>query len=202
MSVMLLIRHATIEGLGQQLVGRSAGVHLTEKGKQEADLLASRLATLPIEAIYSSPRERALETAAAIAEPLGLSVEPHPDLDELDYGNWTGRTFVDLRERDEWRSFNARRREAQIPGGESMTALVSRVAHAINEFRNADAQGFIAVVTHADWIRAAGSVCTNLSLDDWKAFEVDPASVSAIRLEPCGSAVLRWNDTGCWQQHT
>jgi ribonuclease H / adenosylcobalamin/alpha-ribazole phosphatase len=199
-SIMLLIRHASIDGLGHHLVGRSDGVSLNERGMQEAQLLASRLAGLAIAAVYSSPRERARETATAIAEPFGLPVQTMSDLDEIDYGEWTGRSFEELRECEDWKFFNAHRTTAQIPGGESMCEFAGRVRRAIGSLREVHPDPCLAVVTHADWIRGAGACCTGLTLDDWKCFAVDPASVSVIQVESWGTTVLGWNDTGCRKQ--
>jgi broad specificity phosphatase PhoE len=196
-SIMLLIRHASIDGLGHHLVGRSRGVSLNERGVHEAQLLAARLAGLSIAAVYSSPRERARETAMAIAGPLRLTVQTMGDLDEIDYGEWTGRSFEELRECEGWQSFNAHRTTGQIPAGESMRGFAGRVRRAIGNLREAHCDPCVAVVTHADWIRAAGACCTDLTLDDWKCFAVDPASVSAIQLNSWGTTVLGWNDTGC-----
>jgi len=197
-SIVLLIRHASFDGLARRLVGRSDGVSLNEKGLHEAQLLASRLALLPVAAVYSSPRERARETAAAIAEPLRLPVHTMVELDEIDYGQWTGRSFSELRDCEDWQSFNAHRTTGQIPGGESMCEFAGRVRRAIGNFSEAHWGPCLAAVTHADWIRAAGACCTRLTLDDWKSFAVDPASVSAIHLQASGNTVLRWNDTGCF----
>lgn len=196
MCTMLLIRHASVDGLGHHLVGRTEGVPLNEQGAREARLLASRLGRLPISGVYSSPRERARETAQAVAGPLRLSVQIVADLDELDYGEWTGKSFAELRDCEDWQSFNALRNTAKIPGGESMYAFAGRVRRAIDQFQVRPGPCF-AVVTHADWIRAAGACCTRLTLDEWKSFAVDPASISVIRMQAWGNTVLRWNDTGC-----
>src|SRR4051794_13712312 len=96
MTTFLLIRHAHCDPIGHAIAGRAAGVHLNRRGRAEADALGTRLSELAITAVYSSPLERALETAAAVAKPHGLRVETAAGLIEVDFGEWTGRTLADL----------------------------------------------------------------------------------------------------------
>src|SRR3954453_2472085 len=89
MTNFLLLRHAHCDPVGYSIAGRAPGVHLSATGRQEASALGERLRLLQITAVYSSPLERALETAAAIAEPQGLEVAVAPGLIEIDFGDWT-----------------------------------------------------------------------------------------------------------------
>ena len=78
MTFVLLIRHAENDFSGKKrLAGRLADVHLNASGKQQAQRLASVLAGIPLKAIYSSPLERAMETAQPIGEQNNLTVTPH-----------------------------------------------------------------------------------------------------------------------------
>ena len=196
MATFFLIRHASCDGLGQRLNGRTPGVHLNEKGRREAAQLAERLAEARITAIFSSPLERAQETAATIASRLNISWRTDDALNEIDYGDWTGKTFQQVRGLPEWQQLNACRCSTQIPGGENMRQVRLRARTAIDRFRKLSADGTIALVSHADWIRAAVSEYTRVSLDLLKDFQVDPASVSVMRVEDWGATILRWNDTG------
>ena len=72
------------------LAGRTPGVHLSLEGIREAGRLAGCLARMGITAIYSSPLERALETAAPLAQLTGIAVQVDPALNEIDFGTWTG----------------------------------------------------------------------------------------------------------------
>ena len=92
---ILLIRHASHDLLGRELVGRRSGVTLSSAGSAEAEALAERLARHPISVVYASPRERAIETAKPIAERHRLDVHIAPELDEVDFGTWTGLSFTD-----------------------------------------------------------------------------------------------------------
>ena len=196
MATFLLIRHATCEGLGQRLAGRMAGVHLTEKGRQEAARTAERLARARIAAIYSSPLERALETTQALAHRLNVPWHIEDDLNEIDYGEWTGKSFEQLKGVPAWSEFNSSRSSAQIPGGENMQQVRRRARRAIERLRKTHVDALIALVSHADWIRAAAAEYSDLSLDALKVFQVDPASVSVLHIGNGGSPIIRWNDTG------
>jgi broad specificity phosphatase PhoE len=198
MATFFLIRHATCEGLGQRLAGRMAGVPLTEKGRCEAAQLGRRLATAGISAVYSSPLERAQDTAAEIARHTALQLRTEPGLNEIDYGDWTGKTFGELGGLESWHRYNSCRCSAQIPGGESMPQVCRRAADTLEHLAAIHPHDTIVLVSHADWIRAAASEYTQVSLDLFRNFHVDPASLSILRVEDWGSVIVRWNDTGAW----
>ena len=195
-SNLLLIRHAAIDGLGVRIVGRTSGVHLNEQGRSQADCLARRLAVLPLCAVYSSPRERAQETAGAIAAATGLRVVTRDELDEVNFGEWTGKTLDDLDSLEAWQRFNASRNDAGIPGGESMPQLKQRAGRVVDELRRAHPSDSIALVSHADWLRAAAAAHLGLPLDALRSFEVSPASVTVLQFDNGNARIARWNDTG------
>jgi probable phosphoglycerate mutase len=113
--------------LGQTLWGRTPGVCLNEKGRLEAQRLAERFRGVTIDAIYSSPLERALETAETVARTMNLEVNKSPAFDEVDFGEWTGRSFDILSSDERWRRFNSVRSATRIPGGESFLEVQTRV---------------------------------------------------------------------------
>jgi broad specificity phosphatase PhoE len=196
MTTFFLVRHASMDGLGHRIVGRERGVHLNRRGQTEAEYLASRLRGIPFSAIYSSPMERAQDTANAIARVLDLSVSTEAGLNEIDYGNWTGRTFDEVDKSAEWQCYNACRHTAQIPGGESMPQLLQRAWQTVEHLRKVHGSGVIVLVSHADWIRAAAAHYTGASLDVLQKFDVYPASISILRVNDGEGRVVRWNDTG------
>src|SRR5918993_3484461 len=135
MTTFLLIRHALCDPVGISIAGRASGVHLNEAGRQQAAALAGRLGGLPVAAIRSSPLERAMETAEPLAAALGLPVAQDAGLNEVDFGEWTGRTLLELDGLAEWRDFNERRGCARIPGGETMAEVVSRSLATLEQVR-------------------------------------------------------------------
>jgi probable phosphoglycerate mutase len=196
MTTILLIRHAMNDYVGNTLVGRRPGVHLNEAGRAEAERLARRLAATPIEAVYSSPLERATETAEPLARRAALPVTVCHALSEIDFGDWTGRAIRDLEDDPAWKRCNSDRASARIPGGESMLEVQLRMIGAVEGFRDRHRGGVVAAVSHGDPIRAALTHYLGLPLDLLDRLEVQTASVSVVLLRDWGPLVLRINDRG------
>jgi|SRR5579883_238971 len=198
-ATFLLIRHASFDGLGQKLVGRAEGFPLNSAGREEATALAARLSQFPVAAIHSSPRVRARQTALAIGEKLGLEVQIETGLDEIDYGEWTGKSFGELDGNPEWRRFNIFRSTERVPGGETMLQVTQRTVDVLERYRKQYQDRSAILVTHADWIRAVLAHYSGICLDLMQRLEISPASVSILRLDSGAPKVLRMNDTGVLQ---
>lgn len=193
-ATIFLIRHASHAHLGKILSGRMAGIGLSPAGQSEAELLADHLRLHTLAAIQSSPVQRARETAAAIAAGRGLEVEIAEPLDEIDFGDWTGRAFDTLASDPDWHHWNEQRAVATPPRGESMAAAQARVFAHLQTLAQAHPGESVAVVTHCDIIRAALAQVLGLSLDAVHRFDVDPASVSRIAMGDWGARVLSINE--------
>src|SRR5690606_39686497 len=89
--LLLLVRHAAFDGVGRVLGGRAAGLRLSAAGRAQAGRLGAALAELPLAAVYSSPLQRALETATALAAPHALEPVLRARMTEPDFGPRTGR---------------------------------------------------------------------------------------------------------------
>src|SRR5687768_15866817 len=89
-TTLFLVRHAAHDFLGRILTGRMPGIRLGVEGRRQSELLAERLAREKISAVYTSPLERARETAGPIAARLGVEPETVDDLTDVDYGEWSG----------------------------------------------------------------------------------------------------------------
>jgi len=194
-ATVFLLRHAAHARVSSTLCGRMPGVSLGEQGRQQARALAERLSGEAIEAVYSSPLERARETAGPIAQRLGLSPFVSEAVSEIDFGRWTGRDFAALEGDPDWIRWNAERGTARPPGGESMAEAQARALGGIEAMRAAHPGGRIAVVSHCDVIKAVLAGFLGLSLDGIGRFEILPASVSALALWPGGGKVLSMNET-------
>jgi probable phosphomutase (TIGR03848 family) len=192
---VLLVRHAACDHVGRKLAGRSPGVHLNEQGRAEAAELAEALRELPIAAVYSGPLERALETAAPLAGGLGQPVLAAPGLNELDFGDWTGRSLDSLAAEPLWRAFNEARDVTRIPGGELMSEVVARAKAELSRFREEHPGKTIVAVSHGDVIRGVLLHCLGMPLNQVHRLEVAPASVSVIRMYQPVPQVLAVNWT-------
>jgi probable phosphoglycerate mutase len=192
---VLLIRHAHTNAIGHRLVSRAPGVSLSDAGRAQARALAARLARLELAAVFSSPLERARETAHAIAAPRHLDVRVCGGLDEVDFGEWTGKTFTQLADIAGWHEYNARRSAAVIPGGESARDVQRRIVRAIRRLHREYPGQTIAAVSHADVIRAAVLYCAATPLDLWRRFEISPASVTVVAVDQADMRLWSVNDT-------
>lgn len=194
MTTLLLVRHAVHDHPPDVLVGRTPGVHLGVGGGDQAARLAARLATRAIDAVISSPLERARETAAAVAARRDLDVAVCDAVVELDYGAWTGRRLAALAGDPAWEAWNARRSTAQPPGGESMANVQRRVLPALTALA-ARHRREVVVVTHADVIRAVLVDLLRMPVDECLRLDVSPASISAVVLDGETAVVHTVNDT-------
>jgi len=195
-ALILLIRHAVTDQTGERLYGRSDGVHLSEQGRADAEALAERLRKVPIHGLYVSPMERCRETAEPIAR--GRRVRPKVvrDLNEVDYGDWTGRSFAALRRTKMWRRVRSSPSSARFPGGESLLEVQQRVVRAIEEVAGRHRGGTAALVTHGDVVRLALAHFAGIHLDLFQRLEAFTASVTAIDVGDGMPRILRVNATG------
>jgi broad specificity phosphatase PhoE len=194
-TVFFLVRHAAHDKGGSFLAGRAPGIHLGETGRQQAARLAERLKRERPDVIHTSPRERTLETAQFIVSALGLPVpEVAEELDEIDFGTWSGRTFDDLSHDSAFQRWNAMRILAHTPAGESMLDVQVRILRHIERIRTrAGARGVI-LVSHEDVIKAAVLYYLGLPLDAWSRFDIEPASITTLVLSEVGAKLNGINE--------
>lgn len=188
-----LIRHGTYGLLGRVLAGRTRGHSLDETGLAQARALAEVLADRPIAAVVSSPLERTCETAAPIAARFGLEVGIEPDVIELDFGDWTGRSFESLRTWSGWEAFTRFRSTAQVPGGEAMLAVQARSVAAIVRLRAAYPDGEVVIVSHGDVIKSVLAHFLTIPIDMFRRFDIAPASRSIVAVTDADARVLAVN---------
>jgi probable phosphoglycerate mutase len=193
MTTFFLIRHASCDGLGQTLWGRTPGIRLNEQGRLQAQRLAKRCEGVKFDKIYSSPLERALETAEPIARAMKLEVRKSDALNEIDFGEWSGKTFEQLDSDERWRHFNSCRSTASVPGGESFLEVQNRVLKEIDRLAHEHREARVAIVSHADPIKAVIGYFAATPIDLIQRFEISPCSVSVITLDEEGPRISRIN---------
>jgi probable phosphomutase (TIGR03848 family) len=201
MTVILLRHGRSTSNTAHVLAGRSEGVDLDERGREQAEALVDRLGSLPIRALVSSPLLRCMRTIEPLAAALG--VEPIVDerLSEVDYGQWTGRKLGDLVNEPLWKVVQAQPSAAVFPGGEGLAQVQARAVTAVREHdrRLADEQGgdtLWLACTHGDVIKAVVADALGTHLDRFQRIVADPASTSVIRYTPMRPFVLHVNNTG------
>ena len=196
MTTFFLIRHASCDGLGQTLWGRTPGIRLNDRGTTQVQCLTDRFKNTSLDAVYSSPLERALQTATVIAENMKLDVKTCDAANEIDFGEWTGKTFDELSRDERWRNFNNRRSMTLIPGGESFLEVQNRIVKELEALALQHSDSHVAVISHADVIRAAVAYFSAIPIDLIDRFEISPCSVSAVAVDEDNATLLTLNNTG------
>lgn len=198
MTRILLIRHGSTDLLGRVLYGRMPGVHLNEEGRRQARAVGQALkARYTIDAVISSPLERATETAQLIADPQGLEVATDDGLNELECGAWVGKPFSELTHCKEWRQFNRCRSLTRAPGGESLMEVQARAWKSLETIQARHPDGTVAATTHGDVIRSLLLLLLGMPLDHVLRLEAAPASVSEIVLGG-GEPLVRSINQSVW----
>jgi broad specificity phosphatase PhoE len=190
MTQFLLIRHGKHTGPEDVLLGRSDAAGLSGEGWEQIRRLGFFLARPQVDLIYASPRRRCLDTAAQLAMAFGAPVETDEALDEVDYGSWTGQSFSALAGDPVWAEWNEKRDLVRAPGGERMRDVQVRILRHLQCASVLHPEARIAVVTHAEVIRAALLAERGLSLRKWSEIDVELGSVWPIeRFAPAIEAV-------------
>ena len=195
-TTILMVRHGQTPTTGKVLPGRAKGLHLADLGHEQAEIAALRIAELNIDAVYSSPLERAKETAAPISAACGLKTQIERGLFECDFGDWTGRQLKDLMKLPEWQTVQRSPSTFRFPNGESFTEMQTRMINALDKLRKLHPGGTIVCVSHADTIKAAVAHAMGTHIDLFQRIVISPASISAVTWHAGGPIVLAVNSTG------
>jgi probable phosphoglycerate mutase len=193
-TTFFLVRHAIHDRVGTILCGRMPGVILGSTGQAQAHRLGERFAREKITCLLSSPLERAIETAEPIASRIGQPITCCEAINEVDFGDWTGKSFESLAQDPLWFPWNNARSNARPPGGETMLEAQSRIVQAMDRSRRVYPDQSIILVSHSDVIKAALLYHLGLSLDAYSRIEISPASVSTLAIGDWGSKVLSLNE--------
>lgn len=196
MTTFFLIRHASCDGLGQRLWGRTPGICLNDTGNKQSQSLTDRFKNMSLDAVYSSPLDRALQTAMVIAESMNLDVKTCDAANEIDFGEWTGKTFDELSRDERWRHFNRHRSVTMIPGGESFLEVQNRIVKELEALALQHGKAHVAIVSHADVLRAAVAYFSAIPIDLVDRFEISPCSVSVVAMDTDNATLLTLNNTG------
>jgi probable phosphomutase (TIGR03848 family) len=206
MTVVLIVRHGLTSTTGKALTGWLPGISLDDRGQAQAAAVGDRLAQLPLQAIVSSPLERCVQTASAIALRQGGSDHASPPavdiedrLGECRYGDWTGQPLRKLAREPLWRVVQAHPSAVTFPGpdGESMLAMQLRAVSAVRDWNaRLGADATYLICSHGDVIKAILADALGMHLDMSQRIQADPCSLSVIRYTTLRPFVLRMNDTG------
>jgi probable phosphomutase (TIGR03848 family) len=201
MTVILLRHGRSTSNTAGVLAGRSEGVDLDDKGREQAAGLIDRVGDLPIRAVVCSPMLRCRRTVEPLAEALCLQPLIDERLTEVDYGEWTGRNIGDLAKEPLWRVVQAHPSAAVFPGGEGLAQVQARAVTAVREHDRRlaleyDGDALWLACTHGDVIKSLIADAYGMHLDGFQRVTADPASVSVVHYTQLRPFVLHVNHTG------
>jgi probable phosphomutase (TIGR03848 family) len=196
-TTLLLVRHGLTKMTGPVLAGWTPGVHLDDRGQEQARALAERLSKVPVAGIVASPLERCQETASALAGGRDLAVVTDERLGECRYGDWTGQELKKLVKDPLWKVVQAHPSAAAFPGGEALRDTQNRAVDAVRDHnRSFGGDATWIAVSHGDVIKAVVADALGLHLDLFQRIQVDPCSLTVIRYTELRPFVVRLNDIG------
>jgi probable phosphomutase (TIGR03848 family) len=200
-TLVLLVRHGLTAATGTVLTGRTPGIPLDDRGRTQAATLAARLASVPLDAIITSPVERCWQTAEALASAQGglPPVTADERVSECRYGDWTGKPLKALAKEPLWRVVQAHPSAVRFPGadGESMLDMQHRAVSAVRDWNaRLGKDAAYVICSHGDVIKAVITDSLGMHLDMCQRIQVDPCSLTVIRYTPLRPFLIRMNDTG------
>ena len=159
--------------------------------------MAGRLRAVELAAVFSSPLQRAHDTAYAIAAPHGLAVHEEEDLTEMDHGQWCGllRAEVEHKFAPVLRHWYEHPASVQMPGGESLAQVHQRAAAALQRILAAHPGGGVVVCTHDVVLKVLVADVLGMDLDLFWSLRLDNASLSVVDYTDRGPALVSLNDT-------
>ncbi len=193
MTTLYLVRHAVTADTGKRLTGWTEGVPLTDEGIAQARAVADSLGGVPFKALYSSPIDRTLATARAIAQPHGLRVRTRRGLGEIDYGSWSDRPLKTLARTKLWQQVMNYPSGVRFPGGETLREAQVRAIAEIEKIHDEHPNGPVCCVSHGDVIKLVLAHYLGIHIDLYQRLVIAPASVSLIALGPRGPRVWGLN---------
>lgn len=196
-TILVVVRHGKTPTTGKVLPGRAPGLSLSEEGRAEAQRTAERLfqAYPTPDFIYTSPLERARETAEPYGSMAKVPLIEHAGLLECDFGDWTGRELSELSKLPEWKTVQSAPSRFRFPNGESFPEMAGRISSFLEEISTVHAGKVIVSYSHADPIKALISDVMGLHLDLLQRVVIHTAAVSVIGIVSHQPYVVTVNST-------
>lgn len=190
---VLLIRHGQTDWNVERRIMGHRPIPLNRRGQREAKLIAKALARIPVDAIFSSPFLRAIQTATIISKNQKKKPIVSHEVAEIHYGDWIGKKFEEVSSEKAFQIYHQTPRKAQAPGGEKMTSVQKRAVKFVESLRKKYQKGRVVVVSHADVIKSILVHYLGLDLNELLRFRVDNASLSFLLFNGTRSRVLALN---------
>jgi broad specificity phosphatase PhoE len=196
---LLVARHGeTVWNVQRRFQGQKTDLSLTERGREQAELLSRWLKTHSIDVCYSSDARRAWETAEVIGRACAWSPVAMPSLRELDFGTWEGLTYEEAQQQspDHWQAWTGDPWRAAPPAGESLEQLAGRVRTMVEGLLAQHAGQTVLLVGHGGPVRVLLATGLGLSPTAYWQLRADPGSLAEIEMYSQGGLLTRLNYTG------
>lgn len=193
MTTFLCIRHGKCDPIGKYVAGRIKGIHLNREGQEEVEELSIEIAKMDIEKVFSSPLERACETAEIICRKMNLDYEVRHELIEIDYGDWSGKTIEELHGLTLWNLYNRQKSLLHVPNGEMIIEVEARMASFVEEIRR-KYKGNVILISHGEPIKCLIAHYAGVPIDLIGRIEIDTASVTTLVLDDYNAQLLCINN--------
>lgn len=197
MTKIYLLRHGETAWNIEKVFRGRAEVPLTDNGKRQAQFAAEHLMHIGIKIIYSSPLERAYETAKIVGETLNLAPVIEERLTGLNFGEWQGRAYRKIEKEFpiEFRKYKTAPDKFASPGGETLNEAMQRSLHMLKEIEKLHPKGTVLIVTHR--VICKLMLLGILGLDSSRFWQLKPdtCSLSAFTSGPKGYVLTKFNDT-------
>ena len=191
---LILIRHGETLWNKERRIQGTSDIELSDVGIEQAKHLSLSLKDHPIEAIHASPLKRALKTAEIINEYHRREIQTHPDLMEMDQGDFEGFSFKELMacEKDFLNKWIADPASVRMPNGESLKQLQDRAWRTLESIINRQENAL--VVAHNFTIAAILCRIRNISLSEFRSTCVDNASKTIVNFQNGEAEIVALND--------
>ncbi|MBP0620155.1 histidine phosphatase family protein [Cupriavidus consociatus] len=193
---LIVIRHGETAWNRERRLQGQLDIPLNETGRAQARALAAALAGEPIDAVYSSDLSRAMETAAPLAEALGLQICPDARLRERSYGTLQGKTYAEVAEDlpEDFARWQARVPDYAPPEGESLLGFHERTVDAVLALSRRHPGERIALVAHGGVLDCLYREATGMTLEAPRQHELLNASVNRLRSDSSHLMLAAWGD--------
>ena len=196
-TTVLLVRHGQT---GSNINGFYMGwsnEDINDVGYTQAHCLSSRLVSLPIASVYSSPLKRTYTTATIIAKPHDLELKVLDDLIEIRLGDWEGLHMDEIGQRwpELWQQSRVDPSEITMPNGESFDEVTERAVRAFETIVAANQGKQAVIMTHDVVIRVLVAYILGVPNSIYRRLEVNNASLSVTRVIDGKARLITLNDT-------
>jgi broad specificity phosphatase PhoE len=191
---ILLIRHGQTDWNYERRIMGDQPIGLNLSGQDQIRELSKILQSYSYSAIFSSPLRRTLETAEILNEGRGIPIQTDNDLREIEYGEWVGKTFKEVRSDPHFKEYYKHPDQPVGNIGESLVQVQTRAVGFVEKIRSMMDHKKVIFVTHADWIKCVVMYYLKIPLTQLYQLRIDNGSVSYLTFEGKRERVLTINN--------